>query len=134
MNPEKSKPMVMACAGAANVGQISNQAAVELARENLCRPFCLAAIGAHKKGYVKAALNAEVIAIDGCEVGCAKGILEQENITPALYVVITGLGIEKAMGPFDPADVEKVKQFAISRRNAIVSGGGASSCPCCGEE
>lgn len=133
MANEKSKPMVLPCAGAANVGQLSNQAAVELVREGHCRPFCLAAIGAHKTGYVRAAQNAETVVIDGCDVGCAKGILEQENITPGLYVVITSLGVEKSMAPMEAADIERVKESIKSRSGSGPSGGSGGSCRCCGE-
>jgi len=115
MTSEKSKPMVLPCAGAANVGQLSNQAALELVREGYCRPFCLAAIGAHKKGYVRAAKEAELrIVIDGCNVGCAKGILEQENIAPDVYIIISDLGIEKAMVPIRAEDVAAVKKAVMS--------------------
>ena len=115
MTSEKSKPMVLPCAGAANVGQLSNQAALELVREGYCRPFCLAAIGAHKKGYVRAAKEAEMrIVIDGCNVGCAKNILEQENIAPDVYIIISDLGIEKAMVPIKAEDVAAVKKAVMS--------------------
>ena len=115
MASEKSKPMVLPCAGAANVGQLSNQAALELVREGYCRPFCLAAIGAHKKGYVRAAREAEMrIVIDGCGVGCAKDILGQENIAPDLYIIVTDLGIEKAMVAIKAEDVASVKQAVKS--------------------
>lgn len=110
MTSEKSKPLVLPCAGAANVGQLSNQAALELVNEGYCRPFCLAAIGAHKKGYVRTAKEASLrVVIDGCSVGCAKGILEQENIAPDVYVIIADLGIDKAMVPIKAEDVEAVK-------------------------
>lgn len=136
MTDEKAKPLMLACAGIANVGQFSNQAAVELVREGYCRPFCLAAIGAHRKGYIRAVQKAEsTIVIDGCDVGCAKGILEQENITPGLYIVITGLGIEKSMTPFETADVAKVKLAVISRSGAAPRGESeGGTCGCCGEE
>lgn len=116
MTFEKNKPLILPCAGAANVGQLSNQAARELVEEGYCRPFCLAAIGAHKKGYVRAAREAQMrIVIDGCSVGCAKGILEQENIVPDLYIIVSDLGIEKAMVPIKAEDVESVKQAVKSR-------------------
>ena len=33
--------------------------------------------------------------IDGCEVGCAKGVLEQAEVPLRNYLVITALGIDK---------------------------------------
>ncbi len=131
MTSEKSKPMVLPCAGAANVGQLSNQAALELVREGYCRPFCLAAIGAHKKGYVRAAREAEMrIVIDGCNVGCAKAILEQENIAPDIYIIVADLGIEKAMVPIMAEDVETVKK-AVKSRSDIKQQAAVSASDCC---
>ena len=37
----------------------------------------------------------EEVAIDGCEVGCAKAILEHAEIATKNYLVLTELGIEK---------------------------------------
>ncbi len=36
---------VVACSGASNVGQIANQAAIDLAREKVAGFFCLAGVG-----------------------------------------------------------------------------------------
>jgi uncharacterized metal-binding protein len=58
---------VVACSGASNVGQIANQAAIELAKEKIAGFFCLAGVGAHIKGMVKSGKEADLIAaIDGC--------------------------------------------------------------------
>ena len=47
--------MILACAGGSNVGQLSNQAAVELTEEGLGKLFCLAGIGANLSGFVQSA-------------------------------------------------------------------------------
>jgi len=39
-----------ACSGASNVGQIANQAAIDLARAKVGGFFCLAGVGARIKG------------------------------------------------------------------------------------
>ena len=39
--------ILLTCSGASNVGQLSNQAVVELAQEGFGKFFCLAGIGAH---------------------------------------------------------------------------------------
>ena len=46
---------VVACSGASNVGQIANQAAIELAKQKISGFFCLAGVGGHIKGMVKSA-------------------------------------------------------------------------------
>jgi len=64
---------------------------------------------------VRAAREAEMrIVIDGCGVGCAKDILGQENIAPDLYIIVTDLGIEKAMVAIKAEDVASVKQAVKS--------------------
>ncbi len=46
------KVMILACSGASNVGQLSNQAAVELTREGFGKRSCLAGIGGELMGFI----------------------------------------------------------------------------------
>ena len=88
---------VVACSGASNVGQIANQAAIELAKAKVAGFFCLAGVGAHIKGMVKSAKEADLmVAIDGCPVQYAAKTLQQAEIEPAIQVIVTELGIEKS--------------------------------------
>ncbi|MFP5222833.1 MAG: putative zinc-binding protein [Acidobacteriota bacterium] len=88
--------MILACSGGSNVGQLTNQAAVELTREGFGKMFCLAGIGGGLGGFIKSAqATAQVVVLDGCEVGCAKAILEREGVPLNHYVVVTDLGIRK---------------------------------------
>lgn len=92
-----SNVKIVACSGASNVGQISNQAALELSKEKVGGFFCLAGIGAHIKGMVKSGKEADlIVAIDGCPVQCAAKILQHAEIEPAIQVIVTELGIEKS--------------------------------------
>lgn len=101
--------LFLACAGGSNVGQISNQAAVELAKEGKGKLFCLAGIGAHLDTMIVAARERKLVAIDGCPVQCAKKILDHASLPAALAVVVTDLGIEKSPKlEVDPADCERV--------------------------
>ena len=107
---------VVACSGASNVGQIANQAALELAKAKVSGFFCVAGVGAHIKGMVKSAREADLmIAIDGCPVQCAAKTLQHAEIEPAIQVIVTELGIEKSHDiAFDDKAsskvVEKVKE------------------------
>lgn len=88
---------VVACSGASNVGQIANQAAIDLAKQKVAGFFCLAGVGGHIKGMVKSAKEAGLmIAIDGCPVQCAAKTLQHAEIEPAIQVIVTDLGIEKS--------------------------------------
>jgi len=107
--------LFLACAGGSNVGQISNQAAVELAKEGKGRLFCLAGIGAHIDAMILPAKERKLVAIDGCPVQCTKKILDHAGLEVALPVVVTDLGIEKSPSlEVDAVDcakvVEKIKE------------------------
>jgi uncharacterized metal-binding protein len=103
--------MILACSGGSNVGQLSNQVAVELTREGFGKMFCLAGIGGRISGFVQSARDVPVmVAIDGCQVGCAKAILEQAQVPLRHYLVLTEEGIEKNKNfDLDPIQVERVK-------------------------
>lgn len=103
--------MILACSGGSNVGQLSNQAAIDLTREGFGKMFCLAGIGGQLSGFVQSAKDVDkLVVIDGCSVGCAKAILEKNGIKNKNYIVITDLGIEKNKDfNLNPADLETVK-------------------------
>lgn len=104
---------IVACSGASNVGQIANQAALELAKSKAAGFFCLAGIGAHIKGMVKSAKEADLmVAIDGCPVQCAAKTLQHAEIEPAIQIIVTELGIEKS---HDIAPDEKVCSKVVKK-------------------
>lgn len=97
--------MILACSGGSNVGQLSNQAAIELTQEGYGKMFCLAGIGGQLSGFVQSARDVpNLVAIDGCQVGCAKAILDQAGIAPSRYIVLT-----------DNPGIEKNKNFDLKR-------------------
>ncbi len=106
---------IVACSGASNVGQIANQAAIDLAKAKVGGFFCLAGVGGHIKGMIKAGKQADLVAaIDGCPVQCATKTLQHAEIEPAIQIIVTDLGIEKSHEiAFDKGDcsivIEKVK-------------------------
>ncbi len=88
---------VVTCSGASNVGQIANQAAIMLAKDKVAGFFCLAGVGGHVPGMVKAAKEAGLmVSIDGCPVQCAAKTLQHAEIEPVIQIVVTELGIEKS--------------------------------------
>jgi uncharacterized metal-binding protein len=88
--------MILACSGGSNVGQLSNQAAVELTQEGFGKMFCLAGIGGRLSGFVQSARDIPgMVVIDGCSLGCAKACLDQAEVPLRGYIVLTDLGIEK---------------------------------------
>jgi uncharacterized metal-binding protein len=88
--------MILACSGGSNVGQLANQAAVELTREGFGKMFCLAGIGGHISGLVQSAKDApQMVVIDGCDIGCSKAILQHADVPLKNYIILTELGIGK---------------------------------------
>lgn len=104
--------MILACSGGSNVGQLSNQAAIELTQEGFGKMFCLAGIGAHLAGFVQSAKDVpSMVVIDGCSQACAKKTLEHAEISLKSYVVLTDLGIEKNKDfNLKREEIDRVKQ------------------------
>ncbi|MFH1985959.1 MAG: putative zinc-binding protein [Pseudomonadota bacterium] len=129
--------MILSCSGGSNTGQLANQAAVELTQEGFGKMFCLAGIGGRLSGFVQSAKDVPaMVAIDGCQVGCAKAILEAASVPLGQYLVLTDLGIEKNKEfNLKAADLKAVKE-AVRRcvtgnsqaAKSPAEGGGA----CCG--
>ncbi len=103
--------MILACSGGSSVGQLSNQAAIDLTKEGFGKMFCLAGIGGQLSGFVQSAKVVEkLVVIDGCQLGCARATLEKNGIECGNYTVITDLGIEKNKDfNLNSADLEVVK-------------------------
>jgi uncharacterized metal-binding protein len=121
--------MILTCSGGSNVGQLSNQAAVELTQEGFGKLSCLAGVGAHLPGFVQAAKDiANLVVIDGCDVGCAKGVLAQAEVPLSAYLVITALGIDKNKDlNLQREEIDLVKQAVqdLQRRQSQADRGGA---------
>ena len=129
--------MILACSGGSNVGQLSNQAAVELTQEGFGKMFCLAGIGGHLNGFVQSATDIpQMVAIDGCSLGCAKAILEHTEIPNKGYLVLTDLGIEKNKDfKLKREEIEKVKKAireVCNQEQAAIPVAEAGSSSCCG--
>ena len=128
--------MILACSGGSNVGQLSNQAAVELTQEGFGKMFCLAGVGGHLGGFAQSANDVpRMVAIDGCDVGCAKAILEHAEVPIKDYLVLTELGIEKNKDfNLKAEDLLNVKEAVKKSCGASLSaqaGAGNSTSSCC---
>ena len=128
--------MILACSGGSNVGQLSNQAAVDLTQEGFGKMFCLAGVGGHLGGFVQSAKDVpQMMAIDGCDIGCAKAILEHAEVPIKSYLVLTDLGIEKNKD-FDLKreqleEVKKAVKQACVQQQSILSKSESDPNTCC---
>ena len=102
--------IILYCAGSANVGQMTQTVAFELARQGVGRLLCLAGIGARLKGFVTSARQIEeTVVLDGCEIGCGRKILEDNDVAVTHYFVMTAQGIKKSyQGGPQPEEVDHV--------------------------
>jgi uncharacterized metal-binding protein len=89
------KTLIVACSGGSNVGQVANNAMIELDKSGIGNAYCLAGIGAALSSFIDSAKSSRTIAIDGCPVGCAKKAFDKYDLTPSQYFVVTEMGIEK---------------------------------------
>lgn len=118
---KKSNRLLMACAGAANTGQLTYQLALELTREGQGNLFCLAGIGAHLSGFVVSARDAEdMLVLDGCPLACAAKNLEQAEVPVRNHYIMTELGVKKQHG--QPPDTEQMAQAKEAILKALPAG------------
>lgn len=93
---EVTETLIFPCSGGSNVGQISNQVAMDLAMRDKGKMYCLAGIGGHVDALIESTKCAKkIIAIDGCPVHCAKKTLEHAGFNVDIHETVTNLGIEK---------------------------------------
>lgn len=117
--------VVFSCSGGTNVGQVANQAAVELHREGIGSMRCLAGIGSGDESLLSEGRTAErVVGIDGCPAACARKALEQAGLALTDHVIVTDLGLEKKPhGDMpDAKNVTRVKNAVKARLDTVAGG------------
>jgi uncharacterized metal-binding protein len=127
--------MILSCSGGSNVGQLANQASVELTQEGFGKMFCLAGIGGHLSGFVQSARDVPtMVVIDGCSIGCAKAIIEHAEIPLRHYLVLTDLGVEKNKNfALDRQLIDRVKDAVKAAYSSAPQGGErVAATSCCG--
>jgi uncharacterized metal-binding protein len=105
--------IILACDGAASVGQVGHQVAVELTNsKEAARMCCITAVAAESKAHVDIARRArKLIVINGCANRCASKVLERLNIPYGYETVIAKEGVEKVPTlDFNMADVERIAE------------------------
>ena len=105
---------ILPCSGGSNCGQIANQAAVNLDTLGVGKIYCLAGIGAHIDGMVESAKSAKrLVAIDGCQVACAKKTIEHAGLKVTDWICVTDEGINKSHNfLLEQADIELITRRA----------------------
>ncbi len=87
--------LIYPCSGAADVGEIADKVARRLRADGFAKMTCLAGIGAALPKFVQMAKETDVnIAIDGCDIACAKKALENIGVVTLSYI-LTDMGLVK---------------------------------------
>lgn len=90
------KPLVYSCSGCSNVAQLANDVAVVLDREGHAEMSCIAGVGGRIKSLVHLAQSGrQILAIDGCSLGCVRQTLKQVDVTPTWHIEVTDFGFKK---------------------------------------
>ncbi len=100
----------------------------------MVRCFAWQASAAKLSGFVQSAKDVPVmVAIDGCQVGCAKAILENPQVLMKHYLVITDEGIEKNKNfSLERSDIDCVKTAVKRVVSQSSPADGATSLVGCG--
>ena len=105
----KETRIVLACAGASNVGQISSEAAKRLDAAGEATFACLAGVSGAIAGILASVKGADkLLVIDGCPVACAKKTVDAAGLAGYRHQVVTDTGVKKVHAfQLAEADIQK---------------------------
>ena len=100
------KPVVYACSGCSDAGELADSVARELTRSGVAEMSCLAGIGGRVKSLMNKAERAEkILVIDGCSLNCARNTLELAGFQKFRHLELHRLGFRKGSCPPTPERV-----------------------------
>lgn len=108
-------PLVYACSGCSNAGQLANALALRLHRETLAEMSCIVGVGGAVPALIRIAQRERaVLALDGCLLRCVGACLDRIGRNDYLSINLADHGIKKARQPdFAPEEAEMLWQSAI---------------------
>ena len=116
-------PIVYSCSGYSSAAQMANYLALQLDKANVARMSCIAGVGGNVRALVKVATSGkQIIALDGCPLGCVKACLEKHGLTPTAEYDLSTFGVRKQRHvDFDAEDAARI-QAEIMRDIAALPG------------
>ncbi len=100
-------PVVYACSGCSDAGELADRTARLLSQRNLGQMSCLAGIGGRVRSLVaKAEQAGEILVIDGCPLNCARKTLELAGFKNFQHLELHRLGFRKGSCPVTPERLE----------------------------
>jgi len=108
--------LIFACSGAADVGEVADQAARALTRAGAGKMYCLAGVGGRVNNImVNVQAAGKILAIDGCPLNCARRTLEEGGFGEFAHIQLQDMGMAKGSSPATEervgAVVEKGKEL-----------------------
>lgn len=111
---KKAIPVVYACSGCSNAGQMANVFAARLDRALWAEMGCLAGVAGNVPEQMKNVCQAikegrPIWSIDGCACRCAEACLKQRDITPQHALVLTDYGyVSKKHMDVSPVEADRI--------------------------
>jgi Uncharacterized conserved protein len=122
-DPAKSEPLVYACSGASNLGQLTSEIAIRLDRAGLAEMSCAEAVGIEAGAPYAAALSGRpLIAISGCPLACADRLLAEHGVTVASSIQLEKRGVLKAKHvSVEGQDNERIYDEVVSELSPVLA-------------
>jgi len=93
---DRSLPLVYSCSGCSSAAQMANYVALCLDRARRAEMTCIAGVGGDVPSLVRIARSGRpVVAIDGCPLHCVRHCLARHDVTPAIHLTRTEMGVKK---------------------------------------
>ena len=93
---DRSLPLVYSCSGCSSAAQMANYVALCLDRGRQAEMSCIAGVGGDVPSLVRTARSGRpVVAIDGCPLHCVRHCLARHDVTPAIHLTLTEMGVKK---------------------------------------
>jgi uncharacterized metal-binding protein len=101
-----SKPIIYACSGCSDAGELADRIARRLNKEGVGQMSCLAGVGGRVKHLVAVAERADrILVIDGCLINCARKTLELAGVRKFEHLALQELGFRKGSCPVTEANI-----------------------------
>ena len=97
---EIEKPIIYACSGCSDAGELADRVARQLTRDGIGEMSCLAGIGGRVKPLlIKGQRAQQIIVIDGCPLTCARHTLQLAGLNNFQHVKLHEFGQCKGSCP-----------------------------------
>jgi uncharacterized metal-binding protein len=119
MKTKKNGNLIFVCAGAADVGEITDRAARQLTREGKASLSCLASVAARDADIMfNVDLAAQVLLIDGCPKACAQKAFALAGLKNTRHLELSQLGLLKG----NSASTAENIQTVVNRASQMLAG------------